>query len=450
MLAVIVAAGTLIYSIPELPIFKEDPITSCKPSELFPLVELAANDPENKKELQERADCVDKSGLMKTATDSAIVRVGQGKYKEALDISAPAVWAVADSIVMDSLCWVRGLAFGYWGDQLADTGKEDSAKILYDSAAIWFTLCTQKSPEQAFGWLGLGQAQLRLNHDSAAVKSYEEYVALRPDSVNGLVNLAFAQASIGDYTNALKTTQKAYSKSPNDLAVLNGLAMNLMHTGKHNEAEEIYNRALKIDRKDIATWVNLAFLKREQGLNKEAKACYDTIVIIDSTFALGWFNKAIVEQTLGLNEEALVSYQKSIALQRRFSKSRFSFIWYNIGVIQMNSDSCKQALKSFDKALQYEPVKIDIWMGKGTAYVKCNDYLKASDCYEEVTRLLPNHADAWFWFAATQAKLGNPKKAKSIFEKALNIAQPDWPKKSKAEMAIECIKAGIPLSIHFE
>lgn len=83
-----------------------------------------------------------------------------------------------------------------------------------------------------------------------------------------------------------------------------------------------------------------------------------------------------------------------------------------------------EALVSFSLAIQQNPCLVDAHMGMGQIYLNRGDYGQASDTYQHVAQMKPNHPDANYYFGLAQQLLGRLTDAINIYLRTLAI-KPD-------------------------
>ena len=75
--------------------------------------------------------------------------------------------------------------------------------------------------------------------------------------------------------------------------------------------------------------------------------------------------------------------------------------------------------KNFKKAWENDFIEL------ADKYFESGNYSKLIDHCKSKLELHPNHSNATWWLARTELELGNLSKAKSLFEKVLEL-EPSW------------------------
>jgi len=69
------------------------------------------------------------------------------------------------------------------------------------------------------------------------------------------------------------------------------------------------------------------------------------------------------------------------------SKLKYAKKIFEKGKSALDLKHFKEAIKWFDKALEIDPQYIDAWFLKGEAYENCEDFEKATKCYDAVLKI---------------------------------------------------------------
>lgn len=80
-----------------------------------------------------------------------------------------------------------------------------------------------------------------------------------------------------------------------------------------------------------------------------------------------------------------------------------------------------EAIDSYDKAIEVQPLSFEAWLGKGRALRNLRKYEEALEIYEKVTEVRPDDVNAWNAKGNTLNSLKHYQEALNCFEKSIQI-----------------------------
>ncbi len=119
--------------------------------------------------------------------------------------------------------------------------------------------------------------------------------------------------------------------------------------------------------------------------------------------------------TSGEYKQAIESYDKALEM-----KSNYHETWFNRGIAQLKLDYTEAALESFDKALKINPDVHDTWYIRGLLLGSVNTEA-ALESFDKALKINPDVHDTWYIRGLALKSLGNTEAALESFDKALKI-----------------------------
>lgn len=114
---------------------------------------------------------------------------------------------------------------------------------------------------------------------------------------------------------------------------------------------EYYTTAAEIRPNDLDMMYNLAYAHQQFGHPDKSLQLYRDMLKQDSTFAMADFQQGWIKQNLQNDiDSAMVFYRAAI-----FKEPRFVEAWHNLGMCHEINGDISLALKSYAKALKYNP-----------------------------------------------------------------------------------------------
>jgi tetratricopeptide (TPR) repeat protein len=103
-----------------------------------------------------------------------------------------------------------------------------------------------------------------------------------------------------------------------------------------------------------------------------------------------------------------------------------SSFWLNQGETQFRNSNgdpneIENAIKSFDKAIEIEPLNYLAWSNKGLGLKQLNRFEDALMCYERAIALSPEHVNTWFNKAVLLGCMNRYEEAAKCYNKVLEM-----------------------------
>ena len=189
-----------------------------------------------------------------------------------------------------------------------------------------------------------------------AIRGYKKVIALDSLSFHAWYNQGMASISIKNDERALACFTKAVTIDPENVAALNGRGTAYFNL-------QLYKNAIE-----------------------DFKRC----IALDSQFYGAHYMLGRVWGRLENFKQALTSYQFAARINAEPQE-----LWYNIGCVLSYLGRYKDAIEQFDKAMHLNPVyekykPDDIWLEKGYALHKLEQFSEAEICYMKVLELNKN------------------------------------------------------------
>lgn len=288
-------------------------------------------------------------------------------------------------------------------------------------------------------------AQHQAGDLDGAIRSYREYLAADPDSVQARSNLGAALARAGRYEEAIAEYNRALSKNAENPALLLNLGLAYYKTGHPAEAAARFELAgsLAPQFKDqvtllLASCYNslgkykqaialLAPLEKEKTGDSAYEYLYGTALVEDGQNARG---EAIIDGILSRGDSAearllratlklrandhdaaVVEVEKAIALNPKLpgAHARLGEILFAVGEID-------RARAAFTQELAVDPDDFLSNLDMGVLAKQDQDYLEARRYFERALRARPNDAGVRYQIANVDLATGNLEPARKALE----------------------------------
>lgn len=139
---------------------------------------------------------------------------------------------------------------------------------------------------------------------------------------------------------------------------------------------------------------------------------------------LNYQNQPFVYNNLGYicfnelkeNDRALYNYNRCLAIDPEFQMA-----YGNRAILYFNTQKYPEALKDFDKALQYNLTNTDALIGRANTLSSLNQFEKAIPDYDSYISIKPENPSAWHWRGIAKYNCKKYDEAITDFNKALEL-----------------------------
>jgi tetratricopeptide (TPR) repeat protein len=223
-------------------------------------------------------------------------------------------------------------------------------------------------------------------------------------------------AGSGAYEDALDAYDKAIRIYPDNAGVwdskavvLGSLFISENNTTKYQEslqaydkAIELYDKSLKSDPEDVNVWYF-------RGLALSNKAA--------TMQASSTFNRNYDKQSVTVSlKEAVKSYESAIEINPKYLTA-----WKNKGIVLCSLGEYNDSLEDFDQAIKIDSKYALAWYNKGLALRQLGKYDESVQAYDKAIEISPKNADFWYDKGKSLSCQGNYEAAIKCYEEAIRL-----------------------------
>lgn len=234
-----------------------------------------------------------------------------------------------------------------------------------------------------------GIRQKNIDNNQAAIKSFNNVIALDPKNDAAYYELGLQYAQLKDYRNAATNFGLAYQLNPKNDWYIQNFAKASEDIGNYDKAEDLYSEIIKNNPEKIETYFDLASVKLYKNDYKGAIKVYDNI-----------------EKNIGINEDVSLQKQK---------------IWLKLGKVD------KAAAEAM-KMVNWQPTEMRYRMNLAEIYLSNQQLDNAEKVLKDIINLDANNgfaqlALADFYRAKKDDKSSYDYLKKAFANKSLSIDQ---------------------------
>lgn len=344
-------------------------------------------------------------------------------------------------------------------DLLQDLGDWDGALADYEQIL-------RIDPQHATAYNNRGEAWRERGDFDRALADLDQAIALDPRLSDAHANRGIVWYDKGDLDRAIANYDQAIQLSPKQGRFYSNRGLARLDRGDLSAAEADFAEAVRLDPEFPDTYANRGKLRYLQGdldgaladskefirlkprsplgyYNrgrvwhakgdvKAALADTEEALRVDPTYADAWFGRALLRYEANDTKGAIGDYTEAIRLNPRFVDA-----YKNRGSAHLLGGNLDEALADFDQALHLKANRWDILYNRSVVWFRRGNYTAAQADCDEVIRADPGYFDAYLVRGHARAGLGQWGKAVLDFQKALDLAPPDWNLRSETQQHLE-------------
>ncbi|MDB9526530.1 tetratricopeptide repeat protein [Oscillatoria sp. CS-180] len=313
------------------------------------------------------------------------------------------------------------------------------AASAYDQALV-------DDPQNFRLWYRQGLVLEQLGRYHQALTSYEQAIALRPDSTLALAHQCAVLNELDNFEGAIAACEAALQGDArwDTLGPAYGwsqISVAQVGLGEYEAALAAADRAIALNEDYLSGWnnraVSLWYLGQPEDALRAIDAQGETRLVEPFVFerrrqVLMAFNRGRILYDLGLYQQAASAYSQAIALQQLgqdylgdsgllVSNHFLADLWINLATTQLADGRFVDAILAATTATQQYPNETDAWYTLALAHLANNDEVSAWEAYQQAARLQPNRPDVLMGQGITLKRAGCPQAAFQVFGVLLNL-----------------------------
>ncbi|CAG0896108.1 unnamed protein product [Cyprideis torosa] len=342
----------------------------------------------------------------------------------------------------------------------------------YEEALRFFQQAVKVQDDDIGAYINVGRTYNNLKMFPEAEAAYMKAKALLPKAKPGeIYHARIAPSHLSVFLNLATLISQNSTRLPEaDLLYRQAIAMRadytqayinrgdvLLKMNRTREAQEVYERALFYDSKNADIYYNLGVVFLEQGKTHQALAYFDKALELDPDHAQALMNSAVVIQETGVEELRDLAVQRLTKLLDAGSPSGEDRIYFNLGMLAMDSGNITKAEQWFrlavekkedfrsalfnlalllseahrpfeavpflNQLLKFHPDHLKALILLGDVFINhMKDLDAAEKCYERILTLDPNHVQGLHNLCVVYVERGELERAEPCFSRAHLLA----------------------------
>jgi tetratricopeptide (TPR) repeat protein len=247
-----------------------------------------------------------------------------------------------------------------------------------------YTQVIDLEPDNLDAYFYRAIAKNDLGDYSGAIVDYSKIIVEEPDA-DTYYNRGNSRYSIKDYKGAKEDYAKAFMLDDNFLDALYSLACVKFDLGEFEDAIKDFSSFIKIvPDNPMAYTIRAAAYKAIKQYTNAAQD-YSTAILIEPN-ADHYYNRGVFLMDLNYHKEANADLSKSLRLNRNNS-----YAYFYRGASNVLLGKYLDAIDDFSKAIEFDSVDFDAYLGLAIAYNKVNDIANAKLNFDKANAIIsPN------------------------------------------------------------
>jgi tetratricopeptide (TPR) repeat protein len=289
-----------------------------------------------------------------------------------------------------------------------------------DQAQETFSVIPPSDPAYCSALAGLARVARKRGDAVAAAAVFREAVALQPHDSALRLELAAELRGLARLEEARAEYRIVLAAHPGDWKTQRALGLIARRLGEHGAALESFQSALDLQPGNNDLQCEMAFTLRQLGRLDEAEALYRGVMVADSSAVAPLRGLSLIAQARGDLGAAIASAKSACTLGFQDIDSRLL-----LASLYRDAGNYGEASTIVDAVLAAAPDHSGAWMERGLIERARDDHAAALAAFRRAAEL--NRARAWIEAAAELMTLGQPGRAREVYQKVLadSPADPD-------------------------
>ena len=266
-----------------------------------------------------------------------------------------------------------------------------------------------------------GLAQIQMGRSKEGLEDLRKAASAEAGNVRMMERIVMKLHSMGQLDLALQFCDQGLAKNPDCRELRSAKSIVIARMGKASEAITLINNLIQEDCNHASIWTNKgAILCDSMNDFEGAVRSFDKALEIDGEFCKAWANRGIALSKMGRLKEALNSFERALEINPHDPD-----IHVGIGsVLQDDLGRSKEALEHFDIAVKLDPSQSMTWHCRGVALQAIGKLEEACSSYEQAIRVDGNNTWALWNLSVLFAKAGKYYEAVKLLKRIIDL-EPD-------------------------
>jgi tetratricopeptide (TPR) repeat protein len=268
----------------------------------------------------------------------------------------------------------------------------------------------------------LGNFYEELNEHALAIQNYDLAITIDPNFADAYINRGVAWYNLEKNEQAKRDFKNGMDNKKDSSRAMANMGVAYLEEEKYEKAIDYFDRSLEEDPENIHSLCGKGLALFNMDQYDESIICFDAALSINPDFYIANYYKGHILKKLDLLDEA-----EEAVLEALQSREGYSLAWFELGEIYRTKKDDNGALRSYEKAIQYEGDQFEeALFQKGKILIRRGDLRGAVDSFKRVCKVNPYIPKVWVEMGIALSKMGGKyDKAVSSLKNALYLKPSD-------------------------
>lgn len=227
-------------------------------------------------------------------------------------------------------------------EELCKKGFQFFINGEYKEAIQFYKEATEKSPDDAEAWNGLGHCYVGLDRPGEAIAAYKEVIRTNPEDAAARYNLAAYYKQLGRFEDAIESYRQSVRIDPDHGPAYFEMGIVYGELNKLSDSKAAFKEVIRINPRHVPSHYYIGYTCARLGQKEEAIEAYKKALEIDPEHVPSLFNLGRIYGQMGRVEEESAAYRQTLRIAPDFAPAH-----YQMGVIYLNSGRRAAALEEY-------------------------------------------------------------------------------------------------------
>jgi tetratricopeptide (TPR) repeat protein len=208
-------------------------------------------------------------------------------------------------------------------EELCKKGFKYSLEGEYNKALQFYEKATEKDPDNANAWFGLGYCYAGLDKSAEAIKAYKQGIQNNPNDAPAYQSLANYYHKLGRHKDAIETYKQVIGIDPDYGPAHFNLGILYAQLGMLDEGKDSLQEAIRINPSDASAYYYMGLTCGKLGQYEDALKAHQQVILIKPNHAPAHFYIGMMSGRLGLHEKEMIAYKQAIRINPDYAPAHF-------------------------------------------------------------------------------------------------------------------------------
>ena len=282
-------------------------------------------------------------------------------------------------------------------------------------------LLTRLNAEGEETFLDNGREKIKNNNFSGAIKDFDKYLKLNPQSWRAYHNKGFSKEKLGDFRGAIEDYSKAIELNKKPwVKTYFGRAFSKAEIKDYTGAIEDYSKVIELDPNDFLAFYNRGLAKFNLEDFEGSIEDFSSTLNLNEKYEYAFFYRGAAKWKLSNYKGGILDNTKAIEINNKFQDA-----FFNRAFLKSEIKDFEGAISDYSKALKLNPSDYEAFYNRGLSKENLEDYRGAISDYSKALEINEKYENAYFNRAFIKAELKDYKGAIDDYSKLIKLNPKD-------------------------